>query len=164
MALKTVSLVAGFLFVTLGTVVHFHAVPGMLFKAPDVFPPDITAVAGNPVFLIGSGFGGISDMPVTGNTVHPSHFGVGGVGKEDAVRLPGIDQPGDLFFLENVLFDKNRFILGLAKGLFRMAFQAGIQLGNTGKGAVLAVKVTGITATGFAHVKGMVKIKRLLLF
>ena len=28
----------------LGAIIHFHAVPGILFKATDVFAPDIAAV------------------------------------------------------------------------------------------------------------------------
>ena len=36
----------------LSAIIHFHAVPGILFKPTDVFAPDIAAVEGNAILLV----------------------------------------------------------------------------------------------------------------
>jgi hypothetical protein len=53
-ALKAVTLVTHFFLVTFRAVIHLHTIPGILFDAPGILAPDITAVAGNSIFFIGS--------------------------------------------------------------------------------------------------------------
>ena len=53
MALEAVALVTHLFLVTIRTIIHLHTIPGILFDSPDILAPDITAVAGNSIFLIG---------------------------------------------------------------------------------------------------------------
>ena len=98
--------------VAIGTVVHLHAIPGVLFETGDVPPPDVAAVTGDPVFLINPAGFRFADMSVTGDAVHFAHLEVRRVGEKDAVRLTRVDQPRHFAAFGNVLFDENPLVFG----------------------------------------------------
>ena len=41
-----------FLLVAFGTIIHFHAIPGVFLEATDILSPDVPAVARDPVLLV----------------------------------------------------------------------------------------------------------------
>ena len=70
MALETIALMAGFFFVTLCAVIHFHPIPGMFFNSKDILAPDITAVAADAVFLVRPQGGGSAVAAVAVRAIH----------------------------------------------------------------------------------------------
>src|SRR5512137_1801877 len=73
------------LLVALGTVVHFHAVPGVALEAGDVLAPDVPAVSRDPVLLIGLEALGLADGAMAGDALHFARLHMGGMREEDAV-------------------------------------------------------------------------------
>ena len=97
------------LLVAFCTVVHFHAIPGISFYSGNVMPPNVSTVTANSVFLIGFEAVGRADLAVAGRAFEFGAVGVGGMGKEDTIRLPCIYQPWDFTFLGHVLVHKDGF-------------------------------------------------------
>ncbi len=106
--------------VTIRTVIHLHAVPGVFLKPSDILPPYVDAIPGQAVLLINREFLACSMIPVTGPALDLSHYDVGDMGKVDTVRLSGIDQPRDFFFMSHVFRQKFLLIRALAHGGFRI--------------------------------------------
>jgi hypothetical protein len=147
--------------VALGAVVHLHPVPGVGLETRDVLAPDIPAVSCDTVLLVHLQGGGISDVAVAGFAVHSCGFDMGGVGKEDAVGLPRIDQPGDLSARHHVFVDEDGFIFGVPLDIL-MAFDALSEFRDTGIAAVFPEVVAAFTP--FTHqlvVQPVVEIERL---
>ena len=84
-------LVDAFIAVAFRTIVHFHAIPGVAFQPEHVLAPNITAIAGDAVFFVGTHMVGFPDMPVTLDTLHFAPDDMGGVREKDTVWLPGIN-------------------------------------------------------------------------
>jgi hypothetical protein len=85
------------------------------------------------------------------------------MGKEDTVRLPGINQPGDLPVIPDIFVDENFFILGYALHIC-VTFNTLIQFRGTGIGTIITEKMAALaTVQHHLTVKGVVEIKRLLL-
>jgi hypothetical protein len=40
-------------FMALGAIVHFHAIPGVVFEPADAMAPDVSAITGNPILFVG---------------------------------------------------------------------------------------------------------------
>ena len=63
--------------VTFGAIVHLHAVPVMALPTGDISSPDIDAVTGEAVFLVGRQFAGFGVPAVTCPALDFSHFYMG---------------------------------------------------------------------------------------
>mgnify|MGYP001813236635 CR=1 FL=1 len=101
-------------------------------------------------------------MPVAGDTVHLRHFYMGGVRKKYVLRLPRIDQPGNLPLLGNIFVYEFCFLRILSVDLF-MTINALGQFGDTGIRAVFPEKMAAFTAIfNLFIVQGMVEVNRLL--
>ena len=72
---------------TLGTVIHFHTVPGIFLIPPDMFSPYIDAVPCQAIFLINGQLVGFGMFSMACSAVLVSHFHMGNMGKIDTVRL-----------------------------------------------------------------------------
>jgi hypothetical protein len=72
---------------TVGAVVHFHAIPGILLEPAYILSPDVPAVSGDPIFLVNPGFGGLTDVAVACDTVHFGHFDMRGMGEKYTLGL-----------------------------------------------------------------------------
>ena len=80
--------------VAFGTIVHLHAIPGVLFEPADVLAPDVAAVKGNTVLFVDRKLGRFTDVAVAGDAIHIAHLDMGHMGKIDALGLFGVNQPG----------------------------------------------------------------------
>jgi hypothetical protein len=76
-----------FLHVAPGAIIHFHPIPAVAFNARNVVPPDIAAVAADPVVLIGSQLFALADVTVAGNAVHSGLLDMRGVREIDTGGL-----------------------------------------------------------------------------
>jgi len=160
-ALETGTFAAHGLLVAGATVVHLHAIPAVLLKASDVLAPDITAVAGDPVLFIGLEALGFADVAMTLGTLHLRRFHMGGVGEEDTIGLPGVNLPGNLFFLGHILIDEDLFGFTLSLHLF-VTLNALRKGRNTCIGSVIAEEVTAIAVSHRIGMRDMTEVKGLL--
>ena len=78
-------------FVALGAIIHFHAIPAIVLKPTDTIAPNIAAVTGDSVFLVGFETVGSSDVAVTGDAIHLGTFNMSRMGKEYAIRLARVN-------------------------------------------------------------------------
>ncbi len=70
----------GFSFMAIGAVVHFHAQAVFGLAQPRyVVTPDVPAVAGQAIFLIGPAMVGLSHVAVAGPTFHVRPLDMGGM-------------------------------------------------------------------------------------
>ena len=162
LGLNTV-LIDVFSLVTFRTVVHFHAIPGVSFKAGNIIAPDIAAITADQIGLIRFQFFRLTDIPMTGDTVHFTHFDMCDVRKKDAIGLPGIDQPGYFSALFDILRDKLCLLRTFAIHLFVTVNTLG-QLRNSRKGAIFTEKMAAFTAVIYQFVVlCMIVMNRLLL-
>lgn len=127
---------------TLLTGIHFHC--GNAITRQTVFPE------GRKFLLLGN-------IPVTLNTLNILRL-VGGMGKVDVVRLPGVYLPGDFTILLYILLDEDPLILGLSH-LRLMTFLAFVKLRNACIGAVFSERVAIFTSrvlvSGVTEVDGL---------
>jgi hypothetical protein len=131
--------------VALGTIVHFHPIPGVLFQTKHVFAPEITTVACDTVFLIHLHVIGCSNIPVTRFTGHLCLEDMGGMWEINTGGLLGIDQPGDFSFRYHIFLDELLLGLAFSQGFF-MTLHAAFQGWNPCKRTILTKIVTTFTA------------------
>ena len=91
---------------TLGTIIHLHAIPGIHLVTGDIPSPDVDAITTQPILFIYRQIFFLGPIPVAGFAVGIPHLDMGYMRKIDTVRLPGIDQPGHFFFLCHIIFQK----------------------------------------------------------
>jgi hypothetical protein len=132
----------------LGTVVHFHPVPSIMFESRDILSPYIPAVPCDSIFLVHFQGGGFTDVAMAGFAVHSPGFDMGRMGEKDTVRLLGIDHPRDLSARRHILVDKDGFVFGIPLN-FLMAFDALSEFRDAGIAAVFPEKVAAFTS--FIH-------------
>ena len=128
-----------------GTVIHLHAVPGIEFQTGDIFSPDVSADAREPVFLIPGEELALPMIPVACPAFHFTHVHMGDVGEIHTIRLFGIDQPGDFLFLGHIFLEKTHLFRMFSQRGFRIvvALHAGLQFWNARKAAVFPKTVAG---------------------
>ena len=96
-------------------------------------------------------------MAVAGNTVHLSTLDMGGMGKENAIGLPGVYQPWYFSFLGDILLYKFDLIRTYSLNLF-MTIDALGKLRSPGEGTVCPKKMTAFASViDFFDMKDMVK-------
>lgn len=137
--LHTRSLMLHFL-VTIGTVIHSHAI-----RCEQGPSPDIAAVAGQTVLLVDFGRGGLSNLSVTGLAGQLCRLDVSGMGEKYAVGLPGVNMPGDVDLFFNIVMDEPFFVRSCFHH-FPVTVTAGFDTGNTGKTTIRPESVTGFAA------------------
>jgi len=100
-------------------------------------------------------------MAVAGNTVHLSTLDMGGMGKENAIGLPGVYQPWNFSFLGDILLYKFDLIRTYSLNLF-MTIDALGKLRSPGEGTVFPKKMTAFASViDFFDMKDMVKVNGL---
>jgi hypothetical protein len=82
---------------TFRAVIHLHAFPWIGRVPGNVVAPDISAVGGDPVFLVVREFFALPVTAVACLAILLSHFDVGNMGEVNAVRLLVIREPWHLF-------------------------------------------------------------------
>ena len=92
--------------VTFGAVIHLHAIPGIEFIACDILAPDIDAVSSQNIGPVCGQVFGFVMVSVAGPALHLTHSYMGDMGEIDAIRLPVIRKPRDLFFVGHIFFQK----------------------------------------------------------
>jgi len=149
--------------VAFGAVIHFHAVPRILFKTGNIVAPDVPADAGDPVGLVRFKSFRFTDMPMAGDTVHFSHFDMRDMGEKHTIGLPGVDQPRHFPIFFNVLRVKLFLLRAFSQNLI-MTVDALGQLWNPGIGPVVTEKMAAFTAVIHQFVvQGMIELDGLLL-
>jgi hypothetical protein len=81
-------LIDAFIAVAFGTIIHFHAIPGVALDTGNSSAPNINAIPGDAIFFINRQAFRFADMPVTDHTVNFSHFHMGRMGEEYILGLP----------------------------------------------------------------------------
>jgi hypothetical protein len=87
---------------TIGTVIHLHAVPWIALIPRNVSTPDVDTVTGQAIFLVLRHPFVFSLITVADLTLQISHFDVGNMGEIYAIRLSGIDEPGDFLLIGHI--------------------------------------------------------------
>ena len=162
--------------VTFGTVVHLHAVPRLFvpIQTGDALSPYVPTVAGQAIFLVHREGFILCKVSVTGFTPDLAHFHMGDMGKINAVRLFGINQPGDFLISSHILCEIFLFIRGLSDGEFGVVMAHGARgvLRNPGKRSIIskpmakaALLLLGLSFDADVRVqmKGVVEIDGLFL-
>ena len=102
--------------VTIGTVIHLHAVPRIALIPRNISTPDVDTVTGQAVLLVLRHPFAFAVITVADLTLHISHFHVGDVGEIHAVRLSGIYKPGDFLLIGHIFLKEYFLIRALCHG------------------------------------------------
>ncbi len=123
---------------TIGTVIHLHAVPGIALIPRNISTPDVDTVAGQAVLLVLWHPFALSVITVADLTLHISHFHVGDVGEIYAIRLSRIDKPGDFRLIGHIFRQEYFLIRALCHGGIRVVVtrHAAFQFGYARKSSI----------------------------
>jgi hypothetical protein len=108
-------------------------------------------------------FGFPLNVPMAFCAFHLSHHHMSRMGEENVVWLPGIGNPGNLFFRFHILRNQLRLVLGFTH-LFWMAFDAGRQLWLASVRSILTKEVAILANQARLFlVDGVIVVDRLVL-
>jgi len=131
------------LYMTIGTVIHLHAVPWIGLIPGNISTPDVDTVTGQAVFLVLWHPFAFSLITVADLALQISHFHVGNMGEIYAIGLSGIDKPGDFLLIGHIFLEEYFLIGALCHGRIRVlvTLHAILQFGYTRKSSILSKAV-----------------------
>ncbi len=105
-----------FLGMTIGTIIHLHAVPWVALIPRNISTPDVDTVTGQAVFLVLLHPFAFTMITVADLTLHLSHFHMGNMGEIYTIGLSGIDEPRDFLLIGHIFLQEYLLIGALCHG------------------------------------------------